>query len=124
MCNFFLSLNIGHQGQVERLNGTIKLMTTKGILTGLSEIMENDEDIDVIKSTASNWVKVMKTQIEIYNHTPKNLYKKSPMEVHFPEKKFDLDKYFVMDNNDKKILEDNNENDQVLIFFLIILIDK
>jgi len=75
----------GMQGQVERLNGTVKLATTKGILQALLEGAESESDFMDQVSTQQRWVEIMRRQVEIYNHTPKNLTKVSPMVAHFPE---------------------------------------
>jgi len=49
----------GMQGQVERLNGTVKLATTKGILQALLEGAESESDFMDQVSTQQRWVEIM-----------------------------------------------------------------
>ncbi len=47
------------QGQVERLNGTVKLATTKAILEALHTGAENGNDFLQQMSIQQSWVEVM-----------------------------------------------------------------
>lgn len=76
---------IGQQGQVERLNGTVKLATTKGILDALHVGAEEDKSFLEQLSIQQSWVGMMNKKIAVINNTPKSLTKLTPLEAHFPE---------------------------------------
>lgn len=113
------------QGQVERLNGTVKLATTKGILQALLEGAEGESDFMDQVSTQQRWVEIMRRQVEIYNHTPKNLTKVSPMVAHFPERVGTIDRFNVVDESHVNLLNQVNaqvsENCTFVFFFSILM---
>ena len=96
------------QGQVERLNGTLKLLTTKAILQALHEGAESGNDFMGQVSIQQRWVKVMNQQVEIYNSTPKNLTKVAPVVAHFPERIGKVDKINVIDEAHVNLLNEVN----------------
>jgi len=67
----FSHFSEGMQGQVERLNGTLKLATTKALLQALHIGAEGGSSFEEQLSTQQRWVEAMKQQVEIYNHTQK-----------------------------------------------------
>lgn len=75
----------GQQGQVERVNCTVKKLTTSGVLTILEEGAAAGATFEELCSAGSSWVSCMETKVSVYNNTPKYLTGYTPTEVHFPE---------------------------------------
>ena len=105
------------QGQVERLNGTLKLSTTKAILQALHEGVESGNDFMGQVSIQQRWVNIMKQQVEIYNSTPKNLTKVAPLVAHFPERIGKVDKINVVDEAHVNLLNEVNAQVRKRFYF-------
>jgi hypothetical protein len=105
------------QGQVERLNGMIKLATTKALLQALHNGAEGGRSFEEQLSTQQRWVEAMKKQVEVYNHTPKNLTKVSPIVAHFPDRFGKIDKFNVVDEAHVTLLNEANAQVREGIFF-------
>lgn len=101
---------IGQQGQVERMNSTLKKMLTKDLLSLLRIDIEKGKDFHEILSGSHNWVEELRKMAEAYNHTPKALTGVTPMEVHVPGRKVESAKYFTANAEDERVL---NEFQQV-----------
>lgn len=85
---FLLTEKVGQQGQVERVNSTVKRLTTAGILTALEEKTGEGANFQELMSAGTRWVACMKEKVEVYNNTPKYLTGHTPREIHFPEVTF------------------------------------
>ena len=118
----------GMQGQVERLNGTLKLATTKALLQALHIGAEGGSSFEEQLSTQQRWVEAMKQQVEIYNHTPKNLTKVSPIVAHFPERFGKIDKFNVVNEAHIALLNEVNaqvrEGKYLLLVQLILILNS
>ena len=94
----------GHQGQVERMNSTLKKMLTKDLLDKMEGDIARGKDFADVLFTSRNWVEKLHKMADAYNNTPKALTKVTPMEVHFPGQRMDSSKYFVLNAEDEKIV--------------------
>lgn len=94
---------------MERANGTLKKKLTKAILDNVKNALSGEAEVEELRSTAHNWVKVFHHQAELYNNTPKVLTKRTPLEVHFPERMGIRTDYSVTSEEDKRILLAHNE---------------
>lgn len=97
------------QGQVERLNGTVKLATTKAILEALHTGAENGNDFLQQLSVQQSWVEVMLKKVEVLNNTPKSLTRIAPLEAHFPDRIGRVNKFFTVDETHEQILNEANQ---------------
>jgi len=70
---------------VERMNSTVKSMTTAGVLERMAKESKTGRSFENLMSTSTSWYSVMESMVNIYNNTPKPLTRYSPTEVHFPE---------------------------------------
>lgn len=96
--SFFSS---GQQGQVERLNGTVKFWTAKSILNNIFEGAEKGHDFEELMEHELNWVHEMERVIGIYNNTPKQVWAKhgtTPLNTHNPELIGEINEYFAVNS--------------------------
>jgi hypothetical protein len=102
----FKIVHLGHQGQVERMNSTLKKMLTKDLLGHLEVDIEEGRDFEDMLFTSRNWVEKLQKMADVYNNTPKAVTKVTPMEVHFPGQTEASSKYFVLNEEDARIVDE------------------
>jgi hypothetical protein len=93
---------------VERLNGTVKLSTTKSMLDALHVGAEEGKSFLEQLSIQQSWVEFMHKKVQVINHTPKALTKITPWEAHFPATLRKATSFTVMNEEHISILNEEN----------------
>jgi len=95
---------------------------TKKILDCVQEAITEEKDSEDVRSTFHNWVSVLHEQVQCYNQTPKNITKKTPWEVHFPENMGKMNSLYMTSESHASILEEENEEVRIYNFLKISVI--
>jgi hypothetical protein len=104
----------GQQGQVERLNGTVKLATSKSILGRIYEGVLQNETFESLQHHEEHWVDRMMHMLDVYNNTPKEHSKRlqlTPLETHNPELIGKANQFFAENERDLQVFELMNERE-------------
>jgi hypothetical protein len=110
-------LLIGHQGQVERVNGTLKKTLTKLALDAIRKKVEEDSECSEVEfiQVQQDWVDRLHDAIKVYNHSPKCATGFSPWEAHFPEQR-EPAANFVIDASHARVYDCyTQESPQVIV---------